>query len=599
MKIVISGYYGFNNTGDEAVLDSVISGIRKDHPHASITVLSADPGRTSKQYGVRSIRRTSLYSIIREIKGCDLLISGGGSLFQDATSRFSVIYYLGIIWIAVFFGIKFAVFGQGYGPVKGRLNIWLISKTLNSASSITLRDERSLKDLRAIGVTVPPAAVCADPVFRLEQAGISNIISEEDLEIEKRQVIGVCLRAPVKKDATFPKRIAGALDAVSSRQGTDMLFIPFQLPEDAEFCAEVSALMKSKTDMITREHTPREILGLIGTLDLIIGMRLHSLIMAASAFVPSVAIDYDPKVSALAGELGIRTAALDLSVEQFSMVFSSCWEGREKIKAGLAEKVRTARERAQMNFRILSGLIDRIDSKIYLFGAKIDNMDMSSAVSRIDGFIKSGSPHLVLTPNPEIIMAAQKDKELMEIINSADLGIPDGIGIVAASKILRTPLPERVTGIDLMLNILELAKQKNYSVFLLGSAPGVAEQAAKNLQGVKIAGTHDGYFKDADDSRIVELVKNSKADILFVGMGAPRQEKWLAKHYKEMGAKVNMVVGGSMDVISGKVSRAPEITQKLGIEWLWRLAKEPKRIKRQLNLVRFLGKVLRQRYFPF
>ena len=200
----------------------------------------------------------------------------------------------------------------------------------------------------------------------------------------------------------------------------------------------------------------------------------------------------------------------------------------------------------------------------------------------VDAFIKSGRPHFIATPNPEIIIAAQNDNELKKTINSADLCLPDGMGVLAASKFLKIPLLERVTGVDLMLEILRSAKEKGYKVFLLGSAPGVAEDAARKLPGVNIAGIHHGYFKDADEKEVIEKIKHSRPDVLFVGLGAPRQEFWTAKHYKHLGVPVCMVIGGSLDVISGKAKRAPEIVQKLGGEWFYRLIKEPKRWKRQL-----------------
>ena len=223
-------------------------------------------------------------------------------------------------------------------------------------------------------------------------------------------------------------------------------------------------------------------------------------------------------------------------------------------------------------------------------GIKVDNVTISEAVAKANEFIASGKPRLIVTPNPEAIVACQEDRELREIINSADLRVPDGISMVVVSNILGSPLQERVTGIDLMLRLVELSAREGYKVFLLGSAPGVAEDAAENLMfqfsKLEVAGTRDGYFKK--DSEVIEEIKDTRPDILFVGLGAGRQEKWVSRHLKELNVPVSMVVGGSLDVISGKKRRAPSWIQKLYIEWLYRLFTEPNRWKRQLALPKFL-----------
>lgn len=220
----------------------------------------------------------------------------------------------------------------------------------------------------------------------------------------------------------------------------------------------------------------------------------------------------------------------------------------------------------------------------------VNNISLEEATLKVKEFFSSNSPHLIVTPNPEIIVACQEDKELKEIINSASLRIPDGVSMVVVSRILKTPLKERVSGIDLMLNIVEDCSKSGKKIFLLGSAPGVAEEASANLvrmfPGVNIVGTHSGYFDD--DKIALEAIKNCKPDILFVGLGAGRQEKWIKKHLNDLNVPVSMVIGGSLDVISGRKKRAPKWIQALYIEWLYRLLTEPERWKRQLALPKFL-----------
>ncbi|MDD4178700.1 MAG: WecB/TagA/CpsF family glycosyltransferase [Candidatus Margulisbacteria bacterium] len=224
-------------------------------------------------------------------------------------------------------------------------------------------------------------------------------------------------------------------------------------------------------------------------------------------------------------------------------------------------------------------------------GIKVDNVTLKEAVEQVEVFIAAGGPRLVVTPNPEIIVTAQKDTELREILNNADLRVPDGISMVVVSRILGRPLQERVSGIDLMVELIK----KGRRIFLLGGAPGVAEEAAdkliNNITGVCVAGTHDGYF--SDDSKVIKQIKEDKPDILFVGLGAGRQERWLNRHLKELNVPVSMVIGGSLDVISERKKRAPKWVRALYIEWLYRLLTEPQRWKRQLALPKFLWLMFR------
>ena len=225
-------------------------------------------------------------------------------------------------------------------------------------------------------------------------------------------------------------------------------------------------------------------------------------------------------------------------------------------------------------------------------GLKVNNVTLAEAVAKVESLIAAGQPSLVVTPNPEMIVAAQEDSELRALINSAALRVPDGISMVVVKKLLGDPLKERVSGIDLMQQLLAVSAQKGYKVFFLGSAPGVAEEAARKVRekypGIRIHGTRDGYFQATDEEMLIEQIKTSKPDILFVGLGAGRQEKWLAANLTKLGVPVSMGIGGSLDAISGKVKRAPALVQKLYIEWLYRLLQQPWRWRRQIALIKFL-----------
>lgn len=234
--------------------------------------------------------------------------------------------------------------------------------------------------------------------------------------------------------------------------------------------------------------------------------------------------------------------------------------------------------------------------KCSILGVKVECVNNFDVIEKVRSFIAGDRCSLIFTPNPEIIYSSDYDLDLKEMLNKSDLSIPDGIGIVIASKILGYNIKERVTGIDTMLNI---CRYKLGSVFLIGSKPGVAENASKALKnsisGINIAGVYHGYFSDDESDNIINKINESGAEILFVGLGSPRQEKWLLKYKDKLNCKVAMVIGGSLDVISGDKKRAPKLIIKLGIEWLYRLCQEPWRYKRMLVLPLFILKVLRKK----
>lgn len=227
--------------------------------------------------------------------------------------------------------------------------------------------------------------------------------------------------------------------------------------------------------------------------------------------------------------------------------------------------------------------------RVDVLGVAFDNVTLDEAVDRAMALLEQEGPHMAATPNPEIVQCAQKDRELSDILAGADLVLPDGIGIVQAAKILGRPLKGRVPGIDFAAALMDKMAEAGKRLFLLGAAPGVAEQAAANLQadhpGLVVCGVHDGYFKE--DEPVVQKIRDARADVVFVCLGFPKQEKWIAAHGADTGARLLIGLGGSLDVFAGKVERAPEGFQKLGLEWLYRLMKQPSRIGRMAKLPLF------------
>ncbi len=229
--------------------------------------------------------------------------------------------------------------------------------------------------------------------------------------------------------------------------------------------------------------------------------------------------------------------------------------------------------------------------KIDILGVLVDHVDICGALSCLMDFLNEDKGHAVFTPNSEIIMVAHKDAEFCKTLNSGDLIVADGIGVVYASKILKAPLPERVAGFDLASKLIESVSDGSRSLYFFGGKPGVAELAIKNLTAqypkLSVCGFSDGYFDTEKEKLIIEDIKTKKPDILLVCLGAPKQEKWIATHKDELGAKILLGVGGSLDVWAGTVERAPEKYQKAGLEWFYRLMKQPSRFFRMLALPRF------------
>ena len=228
--------------------------------------------------------------------------------------------------------------------------------------------------------------------------------------------------------------------------------------------------------------------------------------------------------------------------------------------------------------------------RVDVLGVGFDSVTLDQAVERGMELLRVGGAHYAVTPNPEIVEACRRDRAVMDAVNGADLVLADGIGVIYGARILGTPLPGRVTGISFAQGLMAEMAKSGEGLFLLGAKPGYAQQAAENLcrqyPGLNIVGTNDGYFKD--DGPVVEKIRASGARAVFVCLGAPKQELWMVKNGAETGAGLLVGLGGCLDVFSGNVKRAPVLFQRLGLEWFYRLCKEPRRIGRMMKLPLFL-----------
>ena len=235
--------------------------------------------------------------------------------------------------------------------------------------------------------------------------------------------------------------------------------------------------------------------------------------------------------------------------------------------------------------------------KIDVMGLKFDSVTMDEALSRAEALLRGEKAAYVVTPNAEIAYEALHDVQLRELLNGADLMLPDGAGVVLASKLLRTPVKQKVAGVDFAAGLLGVLERNGQSLYLLGGKPGIGELAAQKMleahPQLRIAGIADGYFQD--ETPVIEKINASGADALFVCLGAPKQERFMVQHQQELRVHLMAGLGGSLDAFAGTVQRAPAWMIRLNLEWLYRLIREPKRFRRMLRLPKYLWAVMLKR----
>lgn len=353
--IIISGYYGLGNTGDEALLKSIVDNLRSLDPKLSITALSGNAEYTRKTYGINTVNRFNPFAVLWELMHGKLLISGGGSLIQDATSTKSLIYYLTIINMAKAFDMKVMLYANGLGPISDK-NVSKVTRVLNKVDLITLRENVSLNEIRRCKVTKPRVEVTADPAYLLEPC--SHEHAKELLKsfgAGNKGLIAVSVREWKTAGADFENEIAKTADRLSA-YGYSTLFFPMQLSRDLEISRRIAAKMKTASAIVDREISVSEMLGVIGECELAIGMRLHMLIFASSVNVPMLGIIYDPKIR---GTMEYMNQHRYIEVEKVSAqslceMALECLSGEGPAKGGgirqkLAEENSVLRKKAAMN----------------------------------------------------------------------------------------------------------------------------------------------------------------------------------------------------------------------------------------------------------
>lgn len=360
-NVVMSGYYGFGNAGDEAILQSIHQNIDSSGGDISITVLSSDPEDTKERYGYDAVNRFELFSVIKALKNCDALVSGGGSLLQDHTSTRSLFYYLMIIRASEFFGKKVMVYANGIGPVRKKINRRLVRRIVGRADVITLRDEVSAQELHSMGVCRDDIRVTSDPVFTL-----NGIQRDEAVSLLKGAGIPVdvpfvCVSVRNWKGmGAFKENVAGLCDRIHDQYGRNIVFIAMQTPHDIGISFEVQRLMRNKAYVLEPRYTAQQIMGIIGLSDFVFAMRLHTLIFSARMCVPFIGVVYDPKVDAYIDALGMLSAGdvREFNTELAMSSVKALMENRSDYVLSLKNTLARLESLAQQDAQLLLKLLE-------------------------------------------------------------------------------------------------------------------------------------------------------------------------------------------------------------------------------------------------
>ena len=370
--IMISGYFGFNNCGDDAILLTMIQELLMDIPRENIFVLSQSPNRTKEKYRVNSIHRLNLFLILSQLRKTYLFISGGGGLLQDVSGKgLSVIYYLSLIMLARLFKVPSVIYGQGIGPVRRQINRKIIRLILNKVNLIMVRDEQSQAILGEIGINKELVSVYTDPTFLLKKEKLpDNIIKKYHLyslpeRLNNENTIGVVIRNCKEIEQDYKQNIlqlAKIADYLIEKQQAKLIFLPFQMNEDLALINDIIKQMNhSSVDCLDQEVSPAQMLSLFHKLSLIIGMRFHAIIFATISNCPFIALNYDPKVRNYVNSLGLSELLLninELTIKNIDNKLKYIKDNQVKIKSILNSATKQYQDRANLGNDRLKNIIE-------------------------------------------------------------------------------------------------------------------------------------------------------------------------------------------------------------------------------------------------
>lgn len=361
-NILISGYYGFDNIGDESILRTLITSLREKIPDCRLTVLSHNPASTREKYGVEAVERMSPGAILRAVRQCDMLISGGGSLLQDVTSSKSIHYYLFIIRLAKLLGKKVFIYSQGIGPIDHAFNRRATARALKKADGVVVRDERSAKLLEQIGLPQERIVITADPVIRMKRPDRTvgrEILARAGIKKDGRLTVGWAIREK-NRNSTFVREITECIRWLRENYDAESVLIPFHYEEDREVCSVIAERTNGAAKCLSEKYLSEDMLSIIGNMDVLVGVRLHSMIYAAIMGVPIIGVSYDPKCTAFLNSVGLDSLSTreTFSAEAFKAEFARVLETGKEQTAAVAENMRRLQKELDTNEEMIRDIME-------------------------------------------------------------------------------------------------------------------------------------------------------------------------------------------------------------------------------------------------
>lgn len=361
-RVLISGYYGFNNSGDDAILKAIVKDLKNANDTIEITALSNNPPSTESVYKIHAINRFNVKEVIRAIKRCDLFISGGGSLLQDVTSTRSLLYYVALMRLAKMYKKPVMVYANGIGPIHKKINRILTRNILNRVEYITLRDTDSKAFIKELGVENKNIYVTADPVFNLEaseDSKVDEILFKEGIPLDK-PLIGIAIRNWTNK-ANLIDSLTKAANHMISKYNANIVLIPMHYPEDLD----ISRMLLDRLDnkrcfIISNKYSVEDIMGIIKRMEIIIAMRLHSLIYAATQHVPMIGIVYDPKIEGFLKSIEMNNMCTVENIDYVNLIenIDYVWKNRKDLTNRLKFFDSVMKEEALRNVNIALELLN-------------------------------------------------------------------------------------------------------------------------------------------------------------------------------------------------------------------------------------------------
>jgi polysaccharide pyruvyl transferase CsaB len=358
-NFLITGYYGFLNSGDDAILTSMCEDIKSLGIDSKITILSKKPNITKEEYKENAAYRFSFISVINEIRHTDILLMGGGSLLQDRTSTRSLIYYLSILGLAKIFRKKCMIYANGIGPIRKRFNRFITKIMVNKVDIITLRENLSVKELKKIGVSKPLIRVTADPVFslKLKSIDVNKILDKEEIDTSK-PFVAVLFRDWNNKEE-YVDKMSKICDYVVQELKMNILFIPMKYPNDISVSDQISKSMKCESYVLKNKYDVNTIIQIIGQSKFVLSMRLHALLYAALKSIPMIGFIYDPKVKYFLEELKMYTIEdiENFTVDDVKKHIDEILNNYVQIQLDIKKEVDILKGKAKENEKYLDKLV--------------------------------------------------------------------------------------------------------------------------------------------------------------------------------------------------------------------------------------------------